>query len=66
MVAAIVIYNFWTVILRIAFTEMSEEVIRVMTNIMFSSSVCYVTFSLKELSHDIFSYFLPRKQLSLN
>lgn len=25
MVAAIVIYNFWTVILRIAFTEMSEE-----------------------------------------
>ena len=28
MVAAIVIYNFWNVILRIAFTEMSEEVIK--------------------------------------
>ena len=26
MVAAIVIYNFWTVILRIAFKETSEEV----------------------------------------
>ena len=65
MVAAIVIYNFWTVILRIAFTEMSEEVISDNQYEVFLKYLLPNVF-LKGAQSRYFELFWPRTELSLN